>query len=73
MPASLDSLVIHDPQELARLILEDALAIQDRFAAEPVLAKTGHGQLQSAGVEGYLSEVEKIRQDQFRHRHDPRP
>ena len=32
-------------------VLADALAIQDRFAAEPVYAKTGKGFLKSAGVE----------------------
>ena len=36
---------------LAQAILKDALAIQDRFAAEPVYAKTGKGFLRSAGVE----------------------
>lgn len=35
---------------LAQAILKDALAIQDRFAAEPVYAKTGKGFLRSAGV-----------------------
>ena len=38
-------------------VLEDALAIQDRFAAEPVYAKTGKGYLKSAGVE----ELKKIK------------
>jgi cation transport ATPase len=36
---------------LAQAILKDALAIQDRFAAEPVYARTGKGILRSAGVE----------------------
>lgn len=36
---------------LAQAILKDALAIQGRFAAEPVYAKTGKGFLRSAGVE----------------------
>ena len=36
---------------LAQAILKDALAIQDRFAAEPVYARTGKGFLRSAGVE----------------------
>jgi cation transport ATPase len=36
---------------LAQAILKDALEIQDRFAAEPVYAKTGKGFLKSAGVE----------------------
>jgi hypothetical protein len=36
---------------LAQAILREGLAIQDRFAAEPVYAKTGKGFLKSAGVE----------------------
>lgn len=32
-------------------VMAEALAIQDRFAAEPVYAKTGKGYLKSAGVE----------------------
>ena len=35
---------------LAQAILKEGLAIQDRFAAEPVYAKTGKGFLRSAGV-----------------------
>ena len=32
-------------------VMADALAIQDRFSAEPVYAKTGKGSLKSVGVE----------------------
>ena len=32
-------------------VMKDALRIQDRFAAEPVLATTGKGYLKSEGVE----------------------
>ena len=32
-------------------IMKDGLRIQDRFAAEPVLATTGKGYLKSEGVE----------------------
>lgn len=39
-------------------VLSDALAIQDRFAAEPVYAKTGKGFLKSAGVEE-LQQIKK--------------
>jgi len=39
----------NDPLFLA--VMKDALEIQDRFAAEPVYAKTGKGFLKSAGVE----------------------
>ena len=35
----------------------EGLAIQDRFAAEPIYAKTGKGFLKSAGVE----ELQKIK------------
>ncbi|MBL9177341.1 MAG: hypothetical protein JNM65_04700 [Verrucomicrobiaceae bacterium] len=39
----------NDPLFLA--VMKDALTIQDRFAAEPLYAKTGKGFLRSAGVE----------------------
>ncbi len=32
-------------------VMAEALAIQDRFAAEPIYVKTGKGYLKSAGVE----------------------
>ncbi len=32
-------------------VLKEGLAIQDRFSAEPVYARTGRGQLKPAGVE----------------------
>lgn len=32
-------------------VMAEALAIQDRFSAEPVYAKTGKGYLKSVGVE----------------------
>ena len=35
---------------LAQRILKEGLAIQDRFSAEPVYAKTGKGYLNSVGV-----------------------
>jgi hypothetical protein len=52
------------PPELADnpLLLEmmrDALAMQDRFAAEPVYSKTGTGYLKSAGV----AELQKIKKE----------
>lgn len=37
--------------------MAEGLAMQDRFAAEPVYAKTGKGYLKSAGVE----ELKKIK------------
>jgi len=35
---------------LAQAILREGLAIQDRFRAEPVYARTGKGYLKSVGV-----------------------
>ena len=32
--------------------MKDALAIQDRFASEPVFAKTGKGYVKSGGTKG---------------------
>jgi hypothetical protein len=37
-------------QARLKRIMKDALRIQDRFAAEPVLARTGKGYLKSEGV-----------------------
>ena len=39
-------------------VMAEALAIQDRFAAEPIYAKTGKGYLKSAGV-GELQALKK--------------
>ena len=44
---------------LAQAILAEGLAIQDRFAAEPVYAKTGKGSLKSAGVEEFKASKAK--------------
>ena len=41
-------------------VMEEALAIQDRFSAEPVYAKTGKGYLKSVGV----SEIQKAKEEQ---------
>jgi hypothetical protein len=42
-------------------ILEDALAIQDRFEAAPLLKTTGQGSLKSRGVEGLRKDAEELR------------
>ena len=42
-------------------ILADALAIQDRFVAEPMLKKTGRGVLKSRGGEGLQQDAEDLR------------
>ena len=36
---------------LAQAILREGLAIQDRFSAAPIYARTGKGYLKSVGVE----------------------
>lgn len=47
--AAIDPKLLEDP--MFKRVMADALAIQDRFAAEPVYAKTGKGYLKSEGVE----------------------
>ena len=42
-------------------ILDDALAIQDRFVAEPMLKRTGRGVLKSRGVDGLQHDAEELR------------
>ena len=46
---TIDPKLLEDP--VFQRVMEDALAIQHRFAAEPVYAKTGKGYLKSEGVE----------------------
>ncbi|MCX6846852.1 MAG: hypothetical protein NTU84_09915 [Verrucomicrobia bacterium] len=43
-------------------VMAEALAIQDRFSAEPVYAKTGKGYLKSVGVE----ELEALKKAQIK-------
>ena len=45
----IDSKLLEDP--VFQRVMADALAIQHRFVAEPVYAKTGKGYLKSEGVE----------------------
>lgn len=40
-------------------VMKEALAIQDRFSAEPIYAKTGKGYLKSVGV----SEIQKAKEE----------
>jgi hypothetical protein len=49
MKPAIDPKLVNDP--LFRELMAEGLAMQDRFAAEPVYAKTGKGFLKSAGVE----------------------
>jgi hypothetical protein len=49
MSEVIDPKLLSDP--VFQRVLADALAIQDRFAAEPVYAKTGKGFLRPTGVD----------------------
>jgi hypothetical protein len=53
---SIDPKLLSSP--LFQELMAEGLAMQDRFAAEPVYAKTGKGYLKSAGVE----ELKQIKQ-----------
>ena len=46
---AIDPKLLEDP--VFQRVMADALAMQHRFAAEPVYAKTGKGYLKSEGVE----------------------
>jgi len=52
-----DSIQTFENNPLAQAILREGRLIQDRFAAEPIYAKTGKGYLKSVGVE----EIEKAK------------
>lgn len=49
MKAAIDPKLFDDP--LFRELMAEGLAMQDRFSAEPVYARTGKGYLKSVGVE----------------------
>ena len=53
--SGIDPELLEDP--LFQELMEEGLAIQDRFSAEPVYAKTGKGYLKSVGVE----EIQKVK------------
>ena len=53
---SMDPKLLDNP--LFQELMAEGLAMQDRFAAEPVYATTGKGHLKSAGVE----ELKKIKE-----------
>ena len=59
-----DPKLLDDP--VFKRVLADALAIQDRFAAEPVYAKTGKGYLKSAGVEELRAIKKAVRREKNR-------
>jgi hypothetical protein len=48
MKPDIDPKLLNDP--VFQRVLADGLAIQDRFKAEPLYAKTGKGYLKSVGV-----------------------
>lgn len=48
---------------LAQRILEEGLAIQDRFSAEPIYARTGKGYLKSVGVSEIAEVKERLKRD----------
>ena len=56
MNQAIDPKLLNDPA--FQRVLNDALAIQDRFVAEPIYARTGKGFLRSAGVTE-LKEIKK--------------
>lgn len=55
MKPEIDPKLLSDP--LFQELMAEGLAMQDRFAAEPVYAKTGKGYLKSAGVD----EIRKVK------------
>lgn len=58
-----ESLFENNP--LAQAILREGLAIQDRFSAAPVYAKTGKGYLKSVGVEEIAEAKKATRKKQL--------
>lgn len=58
METEIDPKLLNDP--LFQELMAEGLAMQDRFSAEPVYAKTGKGFLKSAGV----AELQRIKERQ---------
>ena len=54
----IDPKLLEDP--LFRQLMEEGLAMQERFSAKPVYARTGKGYLKSAGVE----EISRVKEEQ---------
>jgi citrate lyase synthetase len=54
---SIDPRILENP--VFKRVMADALAIQHRFAAEPVYARTGRGYLKSEGVE----ELQRLKEE----------
>ncbi len=51
---------LHGETEMFQELLADALAIQDRFVAEPRLKTTGTGHLKSRGVDGLKQDAAEL-------------
>ncbi len=62
MKPDIDPKLLENP--VFQRVLADSLAIQDRFSAEPVYARTGKGSLKSEGVKPLqeLKEAKKSRE-----------
>ncbi len=58
MPAKRKSENPFENDPLFLEVMTEALAIQDRFSAEPIYAKTGRGYLKSVGV----SEIQEVKE-----------
>ena len=62
--SGIDPELLENP--LFRELMEEGLAMQERFSAEPVYAKTGKGYLKSAGVEEIRRAKEEIEESSKR-------
>jgi hypothetical protein len=69
MPAKSKTANPFENDPLFREVMAEALAIQDRFSAEPVYAKTGKGYLKSVGV----SEIQKAKEQAKTRSHKTAP
>jgi hypothetical protein len=58
MPAKRKSENPFEDDPLFLEVMAEALAVQDRFSAEPIYAKTGKGYLKSVGV----SEIQEVKE-----------
>jgi hypothetical protein len=58
-------------ERLLELALDDALAISDRFAREPVLGPTGKGYYKSAGVDGLVEDLKYLETIRDEAKHSP--
>lgn len=56
---------------MMELALEDAIAISDRFAREPVLGPTGKGYYKSAGVDGLMEDIKRLKTIREETEHPP--